>query len=336
MGYGFVDAYAAVQAACAAYGASLNLTITGSNTVSEEEIFSIASLPAGATVQWQFNEDFLQMCSSTGAGNICLMPNPSYFMDCPGSSTIGATVNYNGCSFSVPNKSVYVGTPPKAEHISSIKNSGRVPYKPCTFTDKVTYHGIDMFPPFYGLIEAEWVSLPTPEVTLVNPTTGGLLGGNHFTQELQVVKLGFSMLNPAHIQVRLRNYCGWSDFVTIEYKKDAGICRPIMFSYSPNPTTDELTITFEQLPTMEDSDELSVVQNISVQSITTNNQMETYSVKLFDASGTVLRQIQFTHGYQDGVPQPVIFNLSSLRKGTYFLHVEGGGELVREQIIVAK
>jgi M6 family metalloprotease-like protein len=205
---------------------------------------------------------------------------------------------------------------PKAEYISSTMNSKAVPFSPCIFTDKVTYYGTDMIPSFYGIREAEWVPLSPVEAIPLEDRMGGSLGNNHFNQEIKVTNS--TLGNLAHIKLRLRSECGWSGYTIIEYRRDVRACRPtIRLSYSPNPTTDKLTVNFEELPTEE-------------------NQVETYSVKLLDVSGGVLRQAQFNHDYQDDKPQPVKFNLSSLRKGMYYLHVEGGGELVREQIVIAK
>ncbi|MDR0438086.1 MAG: T9SS type A sorting domain-containing protein [Bacteroidales bacterium] len=119
-----------------------------------------------------------------------------------------------------------------------------------------------------------------------------------------------------YVEVALSSMCGKTDWVKIKYssKKD-----PISFSiiHSPNPVNHELTIDFIELPTPKDA-------------------TETYSVKLLDHLGNPRQQTQFRHSHRDGKANPVKFNTSFLPPGTYYLHVEGAGELVREPIIVTR
>ena len=55
----------------------------------------------------------------------------------------------------------------------------------------------------------------------------------------------------------------------------------------------------------------------------------TYSIRLLDERGSIVRQQQARGGQ-------VEFDVSRLPEGTYFLHIEGGGEIRREQIIIRR
>jgi hypothetical protein len=118
----------------------------------------------------------------------------------------------------------------------------------------------------------------------------------------------------ARINVMVENHCGWSEPVLITYYPDP--CAKMKILYSPNPVNSELAIEFEELPD-------------------TDTPVE-YTVKLLDNLGNAPRQTRFRHRHRDGKPRPVKFNTYSLPPGTYYLHVEGGGELIREQIIVTR
>jgi hypothetical protein len=59
-------------------------------------------------------------------------------------------------------------------------------------------------------------------------------------------------------------------------------------------------------------------------------------VRLIDKIGTTLRQSTFTHSRNDGKAKPIKFNVSNLPEGTYYLHVEGNGEIRKQQIIIKR
>ena len=92
---------------------------------------------------------------------------------------------------------------------------------------------------------------------------------------------------------------------------------PISFTYFPNPVSGELTLEFTNLPSR-------------------GEQSTAFSVRLLDNRGITLTQRQFRHHRKNSKPQPVKINVSSLRDGTYYLHVEGGGKIRKEQIIIKR
>jgi hypothetical protein len=116
--------------------------------------------------------------------------------------------------------------------------------------------------------------------------------------------------------------------------KEIRVPRPIaepgiVIIFSPNPTNDKLTIDFIS----EQTDEH---ENTSTETV--DNSEITYSVKLFDNSGVVQRQTRHRHrrrGNHQG-RSFVEFNVSNLREGTYYLHIEHNEEMERHQIIITR
>jgi hypothetical protein len=72
--------------------------------------------------------------------------------------------------------------------------------------------------------------------------------------------------------------------------------------------------------------------NESIPSELENTEIN-YSVKLLDNMGVVQRNKNHRHR-RGNRKTSTKFNTSTLREGTYFLHIEADGELVREQIII--
>jgi len=95
----------------------------------------------------------------------------------------------------------------------------------------------------------------------------------------------------------------------------------IDFIVSPNPTNDELVIDFK------------LSQNARASA---TDRLVDVSILLYDNLGVVQRQNRFAHRCSDGNPGSVKFNVSNLREGTYYLHIESNGEIRKEQIIIKR
>jgi Zn-dependent metalloprotease len=100
---------------------------------------------------------------------------------------------------------------------------------------------------------------------------------------------------------------------------------PIIITFSPNPTNDKLTIDFISEQTDESEHE-------------TNFSEVNYTVKLYDNAGVVHRQKNHRHRHRrrgnHQQKSSVEFNVSNLREGTYYLHIEGNGKIEKYQIII--
>ncbi|MDR0438280.1 MAG: T9SS type A sorting domain-containing protein, partial [Bacteroidales bacterium] len=274
--------------------------------------YEITNLPSGATVSWQVGS-VLTNCSPLNSNPICLELNVNN--DYCGVALLRATVKFDENCSTTFGKEIIVGYAPDADFISSRRYMDTVPWGQgiCFFTDTLTYKNI--IPNGLNLLDeisqGEWRKHSSNEVFFNNPSVFTYLG--IISCPLQIWQ--FPNNNVARIEASLKNNCGWSRWKTIEYRPGRH-CPIIKIVYSPNPVNDELTIDFEELP---DTD-----------------QPEEYTVKLLDNFGNVPRQTRFRHRHRDGKPRPVKFNTYSLPPGTYFLHVEGAGELVREQIVVIR
>jgi len=168
-----------------------------------------------------------------------------------------------------------------------------------------------------AMLDCIWKITP-PSIAGSQPVPPTLLSG--WSTQGQP-PLTFSPIGYHRIELLTKNGCGWTRssekyiLATDQWIVDPPICK-LCIHYSPNPVNGELTIEFEEL-------------------LDTDEPVE-YTVKLLDKLGNPSRQTRFRHRHRDGRPRPVKFNTYSLPPGTYYLHVEGGGELVREQIIVTR
>jgi hypothetical protein len=312
MGSGLVDAYAAVVAALE-FSCIFpdDLEIVGSDILMEEtEIYYVENLPAYLNVEWNFSGNVLpgQWDCFVPSPNMICLTSKTTDIDCDARSWVEATITYNNgtCSETLQNE-LTVNLVPSANLISTTRNSDYVP-NGCMFRDTIMYDGqiLDYrYANEYGIIQGEWRDYES-EVMIQKVVDVDDIPG--LASELRTNTSGFSQ-----VQVRLENQCGWSDWQPVGYYP-AYKCIEIL--YSPNPVNGELTIEFIELPDTE--------------------HLETYTVKLFDHSGNPRHQRQFKHRRRDGRARPVKFNTTSLLPGTYFLHVEGAGEYVREQIIVTQ
>jgi hypothetical protein len=323
-----------------------SMYITGPAVIVEPTEYIVENLPEDATVSWtggnciHFQAFHIQsvptqlmfgpIASDPKEKNDTITQQPTKYLatchcdDGCIESLVRATISYSGCSI-VLDKDVYVGVPPNIHAVGSRYNNDYIsPSKFCRYIDVITLNHNPNGP---GIIEGEWQRVgqygPINSIhSFLDPESNYGVWGSTLTFD----DMYFNRNGEAFMQARLANHCGWSGWADIVYHKGntctgdddggGGIRPKLKIVYSPNPTTDEVKVEFEELPTME-------------------SQSEIYSVKILDASGVTLRQKEFRHRYEEGI-EPVRFNTSSLRKGTYFLHVEGGGELVREQIVVSK
>ncbi|MDR0437247.1 MAG: trypsin-like peptidase domain-containing protein [Bacteroidales bacterium] len=283
--------------------------------------YEVSKLTPGATVSWQLSNG-LTNCSPLNSNPICIQRNVGDG-ECR-VTLLSAKVTFDDGGSTTFEKTIIIGYTPNVNLISSRRSvnvNDTVPWgKPeCHFLDTLTYNGGPVNLAFNEEVVGEWKKLSPAHVSFYNSsasTYSGITSCPLFINSLP--SSGWP-----RIEARLQNQCGWSLAKTIEYPRlrhclgfgDPSPCPPcIKITYSPNPTTDEITIEFEQLPDTDEPVE--------------------YTVKLLDNLGNIPRQTRFRHRHRDGKPRPVKFNTYSLPPGTYFLHVEGAGELVREQIIV--
>jgi hypothetical protein len=242
---------------------------------------------------------------------------------------IRATVTLQGCpdseAFRV-SRWISLGERPDRDLISTEKaNTVQLRGTPasqfCGFTDEILYDRKELRKTNadeHGILRGEWKI--TPEV---DNARMGIPVTNHIEGAISARRIIDCQNNfSARSEVRLLSQSGcWSEFVPIVYIC-GDRCLDVIIKYSPNPTANELVIDF--------------VENISDnENIPAEMEQEevTYSVKLLDNMGVVQRQTGHRHRRKNKHSE-VKFNTSSLREGTYFLHVEGNGELIREQIII--
>ncbi|MCL2683051.1 MAG: hypothetical protein FWE63_06175 [Bacteroidales bacterium] len=309
------------------FGPDAIVTAPGSGNgfvpVSQAE-YKVLNLPSGATVSWQFGSG-LTTCLSLNPPNLNLNPicvQLGESVDDCRAALLRVTVTFNDkCPINFE-KAISIGYTPNANFIGSRRHEDTVTWgrSEYFFLDTLTYNGIipNTLNLPNGILQGEWKK--TTEVLFRNHSAPTYLGIT--SCQLQASQFNNGL---ARIEVRLQNTCGWSNWKVIEYEPgrhclgigDPIPCPPcIKIIYSPNPVNNELTIEFIELPDTDEPVE--------------------YTVRLLDNFGNIPRQTRFRYRHRDGKPRPVKFNTSPLSPGTYYLHIEGGGEIVREQIIVTR
>ena len=242
----------------------------------------------------------------------------------PNLTTIYFSYVYNGTPYTI-SKTVSTHELPVIIGIMDLKEH----YSVSTASSCSSYYF--MAAPYHGTPYYTW------KVYMPPPFAGPMLFEGQTTEKLP---MGFSMQHEYTIELNVQDACGTNLTVSQNiWARDDSPCNdggiggpqppcPLCFEiiFSPNPVDDELNIVFQHLP-------------IS----TSRTQTTIYSVKLYDNFGNIFRQSEFTHTdninsvtQRNSRTAPVKFNVSNLREGTYYLHVEGNGKVEKIQIIVKR
>jgi len=316
------------------------------------ETFIVENLPFGSTVTWEKNCNHILLNGTTANtvtdNSITVSRNPNNPAGGAYLCNLKATVEIPGVPLSdlappIPRlfeieRSITVGTVPNTANISSSRNNGNIFHGDnCVTEDFVYYHGTPIKAGnSYGITDVGWASsgLSLVSMSIHNDPFLGIYG--------TITKISApSFFGSAEFQVKLKNHCGWSLPKTITYYEGlpcpgGGIDPPCFTCWQvdiyPNPVDDVLSIVFKHLPIQENQKQRSIAT--------------AYSVKLYDVFGTILRQTEFTHTNKTNInfelnqlnsrTEPVNFNVSNLKEGTYYLHIEGNGEIEKKQIVVRR
>jgi C1A family cysteine protease len=278
--------------------------------------YQIENLPHSASVIWNSNNPNIPIHPTTGVVTHNLSTS-----GISQSGTITASVQLPGIPNSVElTKTIIVGTVPALSRIGTQKQYFPIDYGlSCSFTDAITYDDAPLCSS-KGFIAGAWAQVSSNSLYLGHAISS------------YIPNSGYTLKKPSGvsnaIEVQVQNACGWSDWKTIIYPYNGNFCggglgnecciECICYSYAPNPVGDELEVAFIQLPA-------------------TKNAAETYSVKLLNGSGRVLRKTSFRHQSRElARSKSVKIDVSKLNEGTYFLHIEANGEIHKEQIIVKR
>lgn len=125
------------------------------------------------------------------------------------------------------------------------------------------------------------------------------------------------------VRVSVTNCGGSSPYTGITVYPGSG-CGGY-FSISPNPASDEITITINNNITLSAIND-TIITNLNISNIDTYEDME-YMVKIFNNQGIIITQ--FTRsGKNFKIP------INNLRDGFYIVELNNGNNYYREQLIV--
>lgn len=159
-------------------------------------------------------------------------------------------------------------------------------------------------------------SIPSSYTWILNP-----LNGNHVYNYGSYADIAF--YNPGNYQVisRAQNTCG-----TGEYSwKGIGISSGKSYSLSPNPASDNVTITMiENPPLVENGD--SSFTDVAITNAQTN-EPTTYTIRIYNSQSTLLSTVTRS-GKSFNIP------LINMRDGIYIIEVSDGKNSYRQILII--
>jgi subtilisin family serine protease len=213
LGYGRVNAYAALKAVCPLSGPTL-VCSSGSS-------YSIQNVPTGATITWTPSPNITRV--STQGSNPCIFEANEY-----GNGWIDATIN-NGCTtITLPRKNVSTDMPgisqlhdPNCNYCQVSYGNVGTTYMIAALTDNTSTYAYDYY----------WEIYP-PE------GSGWDEGYADYGKQIY-----YSPPVEGTYIVKLRQYwdCGWSDFSVEEFEFYGGYG----LSFTPNPASGETLLTIE-------------------------------------------------------------------------------------------
>jgi hypothetical protein len=297
-------------------------------TDEENSITYIGILDPGILIPVDPNPPIINPPTQSTNSRVIVKANPSLPFNHCGSGWVSASVQISGCQpIVLPQRNITVGTGPDSRPILSLRYGHHISGMPfCEFEDVLTIGGSTILTNNnnLGITRAEWIPRSTTMIHLTHDVPlpswqfNSMIGANWNMQIMH-----FDANNRAHTFARVGNQCCWSEPIEIVYWRGSECpSGGIIIHFSPNPVNDKLTITFT-IPQPENE-----IDN-AVRSVA-------YSVKLIDGLGRTQRENQFSHRSQDGATRSVVFDVSQLREGTYYLRIEGGGEIHKEQIVIQR
>jgi len=211
MGYGLIDAHAAVLAAQSTTG-SLPV-VNGSNLICTSQSYSVGNAPVGSTFSWSSSYTSGLTVNSSGLAT-------RVNAHC-GQVTLTALVNTNGCT-APTTKSVWVGSPV----ITNQRLDGMFYYSPTHICPD--NHWLQVTPVGQGATNALWtVQSGVPHIATPNYLDFTL----------------YSNVSSIAITARSQNSCGLGPTAAFYLmRKDWGCSGSFSIAANPNPATSELVV----------------------------------------------------------------------------------------------
>lgn len=289
------------------YGATNDLSISGEDLVCNNQYsnFTLSSSTLSGSYNWSVSNSNLSIASGQTSSTATVKGKSSG----GGDVVLTTTLSNGGCSYS-RTKNIFVGKPDYTKLDFFATNSGG-PHEimACDYTtadaeyDGGSGHSVE-------IDEYEW-DIPYSYAWDIYEDYGG-------TIDMRYVEIEYYE-NPAPstetIKLRAHNTCGWSSWKSITADVDDN-CGGYYYSMAPNPSSEELSISFiksnESTSPEKSSDAgaLSMQANIPVQ------------VEIYNSAQT--RVLSGKGNVSDG---DIKINTSTLKPGSYFVHVLLNGQV---------
>jgi len=265
--------------------------ISGSTTLCSQETYNIVNLLPGATVQWIVS-GCLILVSGQGSSSAVIAKSSN------GMEQVNAVVTYQGKNIPLSPLAVSVGTPlrPYISNGSVTKTTSSVSYN-LTYGSPTTSLQL-FFIKQPDSADASWVVEKSATSSCFNLIDNG-----------NYVYVNPTSVGTGSFTVQGENQCGMSSYTRVYLtirSSGGGIIDPpslpIKFSISPNPASDQVTVTLAGEEKL-----LGPTSGLSSET--------TYEVQLWSSMG-VVKSVK-TKG------ESVQLSLGSLPSGTYYIRVVG-------------
>ncbi|WP_209330830.1 T9SS type A sorting domain-containing protein [Lunatimonas salinarum] len=284
-------------------------TISGANLLCvSNSSYSLQNLPAGATATWAVTPTGLFGGSLSGSGTTASIRALNNFST-SGQGKITFTIQTSCGSFEVE-RQMWVGVP-NSDQISITPNYLPICLNEPTYLNAY-YNGAMPGNMESNITYYEWIP----------PFSGCYSTGN----KNQVLICNFQQDGYHTLRARAQNACGISGWHWI-YPYVYG-CYYYAVSINPNPADDFINIELEEVP-LETSDkgwENPIDKLTTKNSEFTFNKLD-YEIKIYDQVGNLVKSVK-----SDQMKQAV--DVSSLKAGRYFVHIEHPDGVIKRQILV--
>lgn len=273
--------------------------------------FTIQNLPAGATATWAVSPTSLFGGALSGSGtsaSIRALNN----LSTSGQGKVTFTINTSCGSFQIE-RQMWVGVPRFDDNILLVQPN----YSPIC-TNDVTY-----FNAYYNSFVPGNTESTITNYEWIPPLSTCYSVGN----KNQVLICNFNEPGYYTFRARAQNACGYGGwrwvypFVTS--------CYYFAVNINPNPADDFIRIELVETPVEKNKANLD--DNSMEQVSTKNSELSfinlDYEIKIYDTGGYLMKSIKSKEINQE-------MDVSSLKPGRYFVHIEHPDGVVKRQILI--
>jgi hypothetical protein len=284
-----------------------NLTIDGPSIICGNSV--VFSVPQGAnSYNWQVqHSSLINLHSGTTGNSITLSQKTNE----SGWITLSVAINGGACGNVTVNRQVYVGAPmiESIEEVSVAQTGHTLPFFPIDSCDDVGLK-LNFAPSFANVQDMEW-----EKVTNNYQWSQGMSGNSN-----QYVVIAPQCNGLIKFKVRMKNFCGWSDWQELEY--NVTHCSTNCQTNPPGGSIDSDTFVIWPIPA-------STVLNVKIKGEDPGllKVGETLTIQIFNNIGIMVKNV-------NAIATQTAIDVSNLPSGIYTLIITYNGIPESHQIVI--